>query len=82
MPEDSFNLVLHIKIKQILPDIAKIQIKSEPITLFGGTFSIMKQIDALLSKIIDSTLGKRYQPFSYHNCKILRPLMCMFLCDG
>ena len=42
--------------------MAKVQIKSEQITPFGGTFSIMEQFDALLSKEIDSTSGKRCPP--------------------
>ena len=45
--------------------MAKVQIKSEQITPFGGIFSIMEQFDALLSKVIDLTLGKRCQPFGY-----------------
>ena len=45
--------------------MAKVQIKSEQITPFGGIFSIMEQFDALLSKVIDSTLGKCCQPFGY-----------------
>ena len=35
--------------------MAKIQIKSEKLTPFGGIFSIMEQIDALLAQTIDST---------------------------
>ena len=39
--------------------MAKIQIKSEKLTPFGGFFSIMEQFDALLAQTIDSTLGLR-----------------------
>ena len=35
--------------------MAKIQIKSEKLTPFGGFFSIMEQFDALLAQTIDST---------------------------
>ena len=45
--------------------MTKVQIKSEQITPFGGIFSIMKQFDALISKVINSTLGERCQPFGY-----------------
>ena len=38
--------------------MAKIQIKSEKLTPFGGIFSIMEQFDALLAQTIDSTLGR------------------------
>ena len=37
--------------------MAKIQIKSEKLTPFGGIFSIMEQFDTLLVQTIDSTLG-------------------------
>ena len=37
--------------------MAKIQIKFEKLTPFGGIFSIMEQFDALLAQTIDSTLG-------------------------
>ena len=39
--------------------MAKIQIKSEKLTPFGGIFSIMEQFDSILSSVIDSTLGIR-----------------------
>ena len=35
--------------------MAKVQIKSEKLTPFGGIFSIMEQFDALLAQTIDST---------------------------
>ena len=38
---------------------AKIQIKSEKITSFGGIFPIMEKFDRMLSHTIDSTLGLR-----------------------
>ena len=36
--------------------MAKVQIKSEKLTPFGGIYSIMEQFEALLAQIIDSTL--------------------------
>ncbi len=39
--------------------MAKVQIKSEQVTPFGGIYPIMEQFDALLSNVIDSTLGLR-----------------------
>ena len=36
--------------------MAKIQIKPEKLTPFGGIFSIMEQCDSMLSPIIDQTL--------------------------
>ena len=62
--------------------MAKVQIKSEKITPFGGIFSIMEQFDVLLSNVIDSTLGKRCKSFGYSYSEILRSLMCVFFCGG
>ena len=56
-----FSLILVLQKKQENPtiDMAKIQIKSERLTPFGGLFSIMEQFDSTLSSVIDSTLGLR-----------------------
>ena len=35
--------------------MAKVQIKSEKLTPFGGIFSIMEQFDSMLSPIIDQS---------------------------
>ena len=62
--------------------MAKIQIKSEKLTPFGGIFSIMKQFDAFLAQTIDSTLGLRCTLFDYQHSEILHSLMCVYLCGG
>lgn len=62
--------------------MAKLQIKSEKITPFGGIFSIMEQFDALLSNVIDSTLGLRSRTFGYQYSEIFRSLMSVFFCGG
>ena len=54
--------------------MAKIQIKSEKLTPFGGIFSIMEQFDALLAQTIDSTLGLRCTMFGYQYSEILAHL--------
>ena len=59
--------------------MAKIQIKSEKLTPFGGFFSIMEQF---LAQTIDSTLGLRCTLFGYQYSEILRSLMCVYLCGG
>ena len=43
--------------------MAKVQIKSEKLTPFGGIFSIMEQFDALLAQTIDSTLVRCYNGY-------------------
>ena len=47
-----FSLILVLQKKQENPtiDMAKIQIKSEKLTPFGGIFSIMKQFDSPATK--------------------------------
>ena len=62
--------------------MAKVQIKFDSITPFGGIFSIMEQFDALLSDVIDSTLGLRSRTYGYQYSEIIRSLMCVFFCGG
>ena len=62
--------------------MAKIQIKSEKLTPFGGIFSIMEQFDSILSSVIDSTLGLRCKSYGYQYSEIFRSLMCVFFCGG
>ena len=52
--------------------MAKVQIKSEKLTPFGGIFPIMEQFDALLAQTIDSTLGMRCKWHGYQYSEILR----------
>ena len=60
--------------------MAKIQIKSEKLTPFGGIFSIMEQFDSTLSSVIDSTLGLRCRSFGYRYSEIIRSLMSIYFC--
>ena len=62
--------------------MAKIQIKSEQLTPFGGIFSIMEQFDSTLSSVIDSTLGLRCSSFGYQYSEIVRSLMSIYFCGG
>lgn len=45
--------------------MAKIQIKFEKMTPFGGIFSIMEDFDVLLSDTIDSTFGLHCKWFGH-----------------
>ena len=49
--------------------MAKIQIKSEKITPFGGIFPIIDEFNRVLSEIVDSTLGFRCKLFGYQSAK-------------
>ena len=62
--------------------MAKIAIKSEKITPFGGIFPIMEQFFSLLSSTIDSTLGLRCKLYGYQYSEIIRSLLCVYFCGG
>ena len=62
--------------------MAKIQIKSEKITPFGGFFPIMDSFDRVLSGVVDSTLGLRSKLIGYQYSEIIRSLMCVYFCGG
>ena len=62
--------------------MAKIAIKSEKLTPFGGIFSIMEQFDSRLSSVIDSTLGMRCRLYGYQYSEIIRSLMSVYFCGG
>ena len=59
--------------------MAKVQIKTEKLTPFGGIFPIMEQFDSMLSSIIDSTLGRRCKLFGYKYSEIICSLMGVLL---
>ena len=63
MSKNLLILVLQNKQENSTIDMAKIHIKSEKLTPFGGIFSIMEQFDSTLSSVIDSTLGLRCRLF-------------------
>ena len=62
--------------------MAKVQIKSEKLTSFGGIFSIMEQFDSILGSVIDSTLGMRCKLYGYQYSEIIRSLMSVYFCGG
>ena len=63
--------------------MAKVQIKSEKLTPFGGIFSIMEQFDSMLSPIIDQALGQRCRSIiGYQYSEIVRSLMIVYFCGG
>lgn len=62
--------------------MAKVAIKSEKLSPFGGIFSIMEQFDSNLSSVIDSTLGMRCRLYGYQYSEIIRSLMSVYFCGG
>ena len=83
MSDFSPILVLQIKIC-IKPDRhAKVAIKSEKLSPFGGIFSIMEQFDSNLSSVIDQALGQRCRSIiGYQYSEIVRSLMSVYFCGG
>ena len=59
--------------------MAKVAIKSEKLSPFGGIFSIMEQFDSNLSSVIDSTLGMRCRLYGYQYSEIIRSLMSVHM---
>ena len=45
--------------------MAKVNIKSEKITPFGGIFPVMDKFTKLLGPVIDKSIGDRYMPYGY-----------------
>ena len=73
MPNFSPILVSQIKICVSNPtDMAKVAIKSEKLSPFGGILSIMEQFDSKLSSVTDSTLGMRCKLYGYQYSEIIR----------
>ena len=62
--------------------MAKVAIKSEKLTPFGGIFSIMEQFDSNLSSVINSTLGMRCKQYGCQYSEIIRSLMSVYFCGG
>ena len=65
MSEISLILVLQIKTSKFFNDMAKVNIKSEKITAFGGIFFVLDKFDRILSSVIDSHLGLRSKLIGY-----------------
>ena len=63
-------------------DMAKVAIKSEKLSPFGGFFSTMEQFDSNLSSVIDSTLGMRCRLYGYQYSEVIRSLMSVYFCGG
>lgn len=62
--------------------MAKVKIKSDKITPFGGIFLVMEAFDRMLASVIDSTLGLRCKSYGYQYSDIIRSLMEVYFCGG
>ena len=57
MSDFSLTLVLRFKTSKIAHDIAKVSIKSEKITPFGGIFHVRELFSRYVGPVIDKVLG-------------------------
>ncbi len=82
MSKISLTLVVHFKSSKKLNDMAKVAIKNEKITAFGGINFVLDKFDALLGDVIDRVLGIRSTSFGYQYSEIIRSIFALFLCGG
>ena len=82
MSDFSLTLVLQFKTSKIINDMAKIALKNEKITAFGGINFVLDKFDALLGDVIDRSLGIRSTSFGYQYSEIVRALFAVYLCGG
>ena len=70
MSDFSLTLVLRLTTSKIINDVAKVQMKSEKITPFGGIFHVRELFSRFVAPIIDKVLGIRCTSFGYqYICK-------------
>ena len=62
--------------------MAKIQIKPDRVTPFGGIFPVMERFDSELLSVIDTVLGLRCKGYGYQYSEIIRSLMSVYFCGG
>ena len=70
MPDFSLTLVLHKKQVKIINDMAKVIIKSEKITPFGGIFHVKELFSRYVGPVIDNVLGLYCISFGYQYSEI------------
>ena len=62
--------------------MAKISIKSEKITPFGGIFHVMEHFSRFVGPVIDKVLGLRCTSFGYQYSEIVGSLSSVYFCGG
>ena len=82
MSDFSLTLVLQIKTSKIINDIAKVSIKSEKITPFGGIFHVRELFSRFLGPVIDKVLGLRCTSYGYQYSEIVGSLSSVYFCGG
>ena len=62
--------------------MAKVSIKSEKITPFGGIFHVREQFSRFVGPVIDKVLGLRCTSFGYQYSEIAGSLASVYFCGG
>ncbi len=71
MSDFSLTLVLQFKTSKIINDMAKVQIKSEKVTPFGGIFHVRELFSRYVGPVIDKVLGLRCTSYGYQYSEIM-----------
>ena len=82
MSDFSLTLVLRLTTSKIINDVAKVSIKSEKITAFGGIFHVRELFSRFVAPIIDKVLGIRCTSFGYQYSEIVGSLASVYFCGG
>jgi hypothetical protein len=82
MSDFSLTLVLRLKTSKIINDMAKVSIKSEKITPFGGIFHVRELYSRYVGPLIDKVLGLRCTSYGYQYSEIVGSLSSVYFCNG
>ena len=80
MSDFSLTLVLHFKTSKNFNGMAKVQIKSEKITPFGGIFHVREQFSRFVGPVIDKVLGLKCTSYGYQYSEIAGSLASVYFC--
>ena len=62
--------------------MAKVSMKSEKITPFGGIFHVREHFSRFVGQVIDKVLGLRCTSFGYQYSEIVGSLSSVYFCGG
>jgi hypothetical protein len=62
--------------------MAKVSIKSEKITPFGGIFHVRELYSRYVGPLIDKVLGLRCTSYGYQYSEIVGSLSSVYFCNG
>ncbi|MBR6319892.1 MAG: hypothetical protein IKR50_05590, partial [Prevotella sp.] len=74
--------MLQIKASKFINGMAKVSIKSEKITPFGGFFQVREEFSRFVGPVIDKVLGLRCTSFGYQYSEIAGSLASVYFCGG